>query len=93
MEDLENRSLEYVMIGEFLIDLKKEFSSENNELVKIAELKKMNQGSRTMEEFVQKFRKAARTSDKKTIDCRVQKRDEWSYLEEINGSRMFFQKY
>ena len=93
MEDLENKSLEYVMIGEFLIDLKKEFSSENNELVKIAELKKMNQGSETMEKFVQKFRKVARSSDKKTINCRVQKRDEWSYLEEINGSRMFFQKY
>jgi len=71
MEDLENRSLEYVMIGEFLIDLKKEFSSENNELVKIAELKKMNQGSGTMEKFVQKLRKAGRSSDKKTINCRV----------------------
>jgi len=93
MEYLENRSLEYAIIEEFLINLKKEFSSENDELVKIAELKKMNQGSRTMEKFVQKFRKAARSSDKKTINCRVQKRDEWSYLEEINESIMFFQKY
>jgi len=62
---LENRSLKFALIGEFLIDLKKEFSNGNDELVKIAELKKMNQGSRTMEEFVQNFRKAARSSDLK----------------------------
>jgi len=67
---LENRSLEFALIGEFLIDLKKEFSNGNDELVKIAELKR-----------------------KKTINFRVQKRDEWSFLEKINGSRIFFQKY
>ena len=57
--------MKFALIGEFLIDLKKEFSNGNDELVKIAELKKMNQGSRTMEEFVQNFRKAARSSDLK----------------------------
>ena len=55
--------MKFALIGEFLIDLKKEFSNGNDELVKIAELKKMDQGSRTMEEFVQNFRKAARSSD------------------------------
>ena len=55
--------MKFALIGEFLIDLKKEFSNGNDELVKIAELKKMDQGSRTIEEFVQNFRKAARSSD------------------------------
>jgi len=41
MEDLEIRSLSYVIVGEFLVDLKKEFSREDNETIKIIELKKV----------------------------------------------------
>ena len=41
IEDLEDRSLEYVIIGEFFINLKKEFSSRNDESVKMIDLKKI----------------------------------------------------
>jgi len=41
MEDLEIRSLSYVIVGEFLVDLKKKFSREDNETIKIIELKKI----------------------------------------------------
>ena len=41
-------------------DLKKKFGGGDDETIKIAELKKVEQGSKTMKEFVQKFRKAAR---------------------------------
>ena len=41
MEDLESRSLSYVIVEEFLVDLKKEFSGEDNETIKITKLKKV----------------------------------------------------
>jgi len=43
---------------EFLLRLKKEFGEEDEESVKVAKLKRVEQGERTM----QKFRKAARES-------------------------------
>ena len=52
IEDLESRSLSYITIGEFLSDLKEEFSSGDNKMIKITELKKVEQRSKTMEEFV-----------------------------------------
>ena len=54
--------LEYVTVGEFLADLKEEFGKEDEETMKVAELKKVEQGSRTMEDFVQEFRRVARGS-------------------------------
>ena len=42
MKDLESRSLEYVIVREFLIDLKKEFSSREDETMKVVELKKVD---------------------------------------------------
>jgi len=41
MEDLESRSLSYVIVEESLVDLKKEFSGEDNETIKITKLKKV----------------------------------------------------
>ena len=52
IEDLESRSLSYITIGEFLSDLKEEFSSGDNKMIKITELKKVEQRSKTIEEFV-----------------------------------------
>jgi len=52
LKDLESKSLECVIVGEFLVDLKKEFSSGDNEIIKIAKLKKIKQKSRIIEEFV-----------------------------------------
>ena len=39
---------------------KKEFGGKNEETIKVVELKKVEQESKTMEEFVQKFRRASR---------------------------------
>ena len=44
--------VEFGSVGKFLLELKKEFGEENEELVKVAELKKVEQGGRTMKEFV-----------------------------------------
>ena len=62
MEDLEEENLEYEIVGEFLMNLKKEFGGDNNETMKVAELKKIKQENRTMEECVQKFRGVVRGS-------------------------------
>ena len=62
LEDLEVGLLEYETVGEFLVDIRKEFGGEDKELVKMAELKRLEQGSKMIEEFVQEFRKAARRS-------------------------------
>ena len=50
------------MVKEFLADLKKEFGGEDDEIIKIAELKKIEQENRTME-AVQEFRRAVRGSE------------------------------
>ena len=42
--------------------LKREFGRGEKELVKAAELRKLKQGGRTIEEFVQEFKRAARGS-------------------------------
>jgi len=41
LEDLEAGTLEYVTIEEFLTNLKKEFSREDDKTMKVAELKKV----------------------------------------------------
>jgi len=62
LEDLEGGLLEYKTVGEFLADIRKEFGGEDKKLVKVAELKRLEQGEKMMEEFVQKFQRAARSS-------------------------------
>jgi len=62
LEDLERGLLEYETAGEFLVDIKKEFVRGDEETAKVTELKRLEQGGRTMEEFVQEFKKAARGS-------------------------------
>jgi len=62
MEELEAGEIEYESAEEFLTSLKKEFGGEEEELVKAAELRKLEQGERTMEEFVQEFKRVARGS-------------------------------
>ena len=56
LENLEERLLEYEIVGEFLADIRKDFREEDKESVKVAELKRLEQGGKTMEEFVQEFR-------------------------------------
>ena len=62
MEELEAGEMEYETAEELLTVLKKEFGGGEEEAVKAAELRKLEQGGRTMEEFVQEFKRAARGS-------------------------------
>jgi len=62
LEELESGEMEYETAEEFLTTLKKEFGGGEEESVKVAELRKLEQGGRTMEEFVQEFKRAARGS-------------------------------
>ena len=60
MEELESEEVEYESVEKFLIGLKKEFRRGEEESVKAAELRKLEQGGRTMEEFIQEFKRVAR---------------------------------
>ena len=60
LEDLKGELLEYETIGEFLADLRKEFGRGDEKTVKVVELKRLEQGGRIIEKFVQKFRRVAR---------------------------------
>jgi len=60
MEELKAGELEYKSVEEFLTSLKKEFGGKEEELVKAVELRKLEQEEKTMEEFVQEFKRAAR---------------------------------
>ena len=62
LEELETEELKFEMVREFLAEIKKEFGKREKELAKIAELKKLEQEGRMMEEFVQEFKRAARGS-------------------------------
>jgi len=52
MEDLESGNIKYILVENFLLNLKIEFEGENNNLVKVTELKKVEQRGKTIEEFV-----------------------------------------
>ena len=62
MEELETGEIEYETAEELLTVLKKKFGRGEEEAVKAAELRKLEQGGRTMKEFVQEFKRAARGS-------------------------------
>ena len=56
LEDLEAGEIEYESAREFLAGLKREFGGGDEEMVKVAELKKLDQGGRIMKEFIQEFK-------------------------------------
>jgi len=56
--------LSYITVREFLLDLKERFGG-GNKTMKVAELKKVEQKNKTIEELVQKFRNIARESSYK----------------------------
>jgi len=62
LENLETREVKFESIGKFLLGLRKEFEKKDKETVKVAELKRVKQGKRTIEEFIQEFRRVARES-------------------------------
>jgi len=49
---LQSENLEYETAKEFLADLKKEFRERDEEAIKVVGLKKIEQGNKTMEEFM-----------------------------------------
>jgi len=59
---LEAGEVEYESAGEFLLEIKKEFGGGDKELVKVVELKRIKEGGRNIEEFVQDFKRVARGS-------------------------------
>ena len=62
LENLETGTLEYGMIGEFLADLKKESGEGDNKIIKMVELERVKQKSKTIEKFVQEFIRATKDS-------------------------------
>ena len=52
MEELKAGELKFKTVEEFLAEIKKEFSGGEEKSVKAAELRKLEQGRSTMEEFV-----------------------------------------
>jgi len=62
---LESENLEYETAKEFLTDLKKEFRERDEEAIKVVGLKRIEQGNKTMEEFMQESKRAARESSYK----------------------------
>jgi len=80
MEELETGEIEFKSAGEFLAEIKKEFGGGDEESVKVAELKKIKQGGKTMEEFVQDFKRATRGSGYE--GCLLIKEFKWN----MNGS-------
>jgi len=57
--------IEFESVGEFLAEIRKEFGGEDEESVKVVELKKIEQRGRTIKEFVQDFKRTARGSSYK----------------------------
>ena len=62
MKELETGEVEYESVEELLTSLRKEFGGGEEESVKAAELRKIEQGGRMIEEFVQEFKRTARGS-------------------------------
>ena len=62
MEELESGEVEYESVEEFLTSVKKEFGGGEEESIKAAELRRMEQGEKTMEEYVQEFKRTTRDS-------------------------------
>ena len=62
LEDLEKELLKYETAGEFLADIRKEFEGGDKETVKVVELKRIEQEGKTIEKFVQEFRRVAEGS-------------------------------
>jgi len=80
MEELEIEEIEFESAREFLAEIRREFGEGDKESVKIVELKKIEQGGRTMEEFVQDFKRTARGSSYK--GCPLIEEFKWG----MNGS-------
>jgi len=98
MEELEAGEVEYESVEEFLTILKKKFRGGEEELMKAAELRKMEQGGRTMEEYIQEFKRAARGSRYKGRPLieefkRGMNRGIWRKLLEVENPPTFIEQW
>jgi len=62
MEELEAGEVKYELVEEFFTILKKKFGGGEEELVKVVELRRIEQGGKTIKEYVQEFKRTARGS-------------------------------
>ena len=62
LEDLEADILKYEIAGKFLVKIRKQFGGGEKEIVKVAELKILEQEERIIKKFVQEFKETARES-------------------------------
>ena len=62
IEEIDTEEIKFETAGEFLAEIRREFGGGDEKSVKVAELKKIEQGRRIMEEFVQDFKRVARGS-------------------------------
>jgi len=97
MEELETGEIEFELAGEFLAEIRKEFGGGDEESVKVAELKKIEQGGRTMEEFMQDLKRVARGSGYKGcplieefkwgMNRSIRRKQRTNHAQSSNGSR------
>ena len=62
MKELEIGEIKFETAEEFLAEIRREFGGRDEKLVKIVKLKKIEQGGKTMEEFMQDFKRTVRGS-------------------------------
>ena len=62
LKNMKAEEMQFESAEDFLAELRRNFEESNNELAKVAKLKKTEQRVKTMKEFVQEFRRAARDS-------------------------------
>ena len=62
IKNLEAEEVEYKLVEEFLLEIKKEFRREDEESVKIMKLKRIEQKGKNIKEFVQDFKRVVRGS-------------------------------
>jgi len=86
MEELDTGEIEFELVGEFLAEIRKEFEGGDEESVKVAELKKIEQGGRMIEEFVQDFKRVARGSSYE--GCPLIEEFKWSINSSIRRKLM-----
>ena len=71
-----------------MVDLKKKFGRGDNETIKVAELKKIKQGNKIMEKFMQEFRRVARKSRyEERLLIEEFERNEWNNQKKAYGGK------
>ena len=55
-KEMEAEKVQFVLVGNFLSELKSQFGERDDKLAKVAEYKRAEEEGRMMEEFFQEFR-------------------------------------